>query len=377
MKTSFVRMPAAMLLAVLLLTPATRGWAGDPEPETLEKQIEYLRENMAEAIRSRDWKLLELVAKGFKATGLKDDKLEIEMLRAERDAALSERGGMYGGRHAIAWGLSCRAMIYGGSAMNELRELAKSNPAPAKEPEIATAQNDPEGYKAAQKAYLDYIAFAEDRNRAVFCLAMMREPGIEQRAFECLRQTPPASVRSAMRGLGGASHDLILAALVSDPKAAWPRLCALLETQDASFTFNHKIELLQGMNGIFNWPRVGAGLYSIEGDLLNGLPEDARDQLVAPFAALVKEYTPQPDLAFDPAANTLGYVGYGMTSKAHPEEVLKALDELKGKLKGPTGQLVTQLIAQAQARLRAAEAKAEATKEPVRPEKPAKAPDDF
>lgn len=56
------------------------------EPETIEKQIDYLRGAFIEALQTRDWKMLEMAGKGFNASGLQGKDLEISMLRAERRA---------------------------------------------------------------------------------------------------------------------------------------------------------------------------------------------------------------------------------------------------------------------------------------------------
>src|SRR5438874_1652857 len=107
MNTSSPRMVCWLPLLAMLAVPALiAAEAEKPKaPATLEEQITYLEGSLAEAIQTRDWKMMELAATGFKAAGLTGDKLEIAMLHSERDAALQNYGG---GGNVLTWGQAAR-----------------------------------------------------------------------------------------------------------------------------------------------------------------------------------------------------------------------------------------------------------------------------
>src|SRR5262245_25927610 len=70
------------------LLGSARAGAASPASASFEAQVEYLEGALAEGLRTRDWKMLELTVTGFKAAKLSPAALDLSALRAERLAAL-------------------------------------------------------------------------------------------------------------------------------------------------------------------------------------------------------------------------------------------------------------------------------------------------
>ncbi|MBI3828766.1 MAG: hypothetical protein HY291_04575 [Planctomycetes bacterium] len=387
-----VATPAVLLglctALVLSATPTLRAETPNPAPqESLEKQIETLRGAFCEALQSRDWKMLELAAAGFMAAGLKGKDLELEMLHAERDAALGVGGGgmnAFGGGYVsrpqvITWGLTCRAKAGDASALETLRQLGKMDPQTIKAPDQKIWREDPATAKAAQKAYQEYLGAIEDRNQALLCLAMLKEPGVLPRALECLTAKVEKQQNAVyyMGGFGGGSNALVEATVAADPQEGLKKLVEILNQEGEAVSFETKVTILQGLFALSGKNQVwgiAQPAFTIDTDIGALLPKDTAAQLVKPYTVLLKSWKPKEGAAFDNSMNSLVSLAYYLPKDAVDADLLAALEAIKGKIAGdPNAQYFKQVIDQALAQHKPKTA--EVNKSGAA--KPPKAPEDF
>ena len=322
---------AAMLIVGV---PALCAEAPKPaEPATLEKQIEYLQDALTEAMVTRDWKMLEMVADGLKAAGLRDLGLEVVVLRGERDAAF---GARCTAGQVITWGLCCRAKAGDAKALEALRALAKADLAPVTMPDAGLWRKDAGAANAAMKAYQVSFTALEKRDEAVLCLALLKEPGVLPRALECMTAKRPTQHGwGGGVAWGGARGDsLIEAVLLADPQGGWNKLSELVNQEGEKASFDAQVRILQGVMGLLpknraRWVAGGKEAFSVDALAAELLPKDADEQLLKPYASLLKRCPPD---GVNMTLNSVLYLAYSLPKQEAGSEILVALEGLKAKI---------------------------------------------
>jgi hypothetical protein len=349
------------------------------EPPADPKTPEQFQAGFAQAVATRNWQLLEKVADGLKATGLRGAELEVVVLRGERDAALSARGSA---GQVITWGLACRAKSGDAQALEALRELSKTNPPASSMPDGELWRRDQAAAHAALKAFQDANVTIEKRDEALLCLALLKEPNLYPRILECLttsRAAAPIWVAMAPQKC----DPLVLAALLADPQAGWGKLLEFLSRQDAEAPAKGQLRVLLALTGLLPKNRVVWGQQPKDALVLDGqayalLPKDTETQLLKPFASFLNR-CPMDGEIWMPLTSLLN-MARSLPKQGAGSELVQALEALKTKLAGgadPGRTHVTYTLANVLA-YHKGEAPAPPTPGgPSRPVEPPKAPTDF
>jgi len=330
LKSSLTAVLAAIFLA---LCPAARA-AEAKAPASLQEQLQVLSSALVESFNTGDWEMLELVADGVKAAGLKGPDLEVFVLTSERDAAFRSDPmmGMWPDRNRIlVWGLAFRAKLGGEKALAALREKALAKLTPVEQPKPAKGGVfNPEEYKAWSK----YQAELAARNTALLALALLGDKDAGAPAWEALQKTDPGA------GLGWAgvtASGLVLAVLAAEGEAGWKKLagfCSPAEGDGAEF--GRRVTVLASLAALANTDRPAshAQAFKVEGKLAKTLPADAGATLRAAFVKLA-EKLPEAETANFSILFAAGAIP-GLTGD---EAALQALKSLKGRCKtGAAGQ---------------------------------------
>lgn len=347
--TRACKLCAATTVLLSFCVPLLLADEAEAPPKTLEEQILYLEGALSESLRGRDFAMLEMAVKGFKAAKLQPKDLELSMLRAERNAAWAsgQQFGMAATSAASmqAWGLMARAMLGDDSALQTLRKMAGDLP-PSPGPLPAMNKVKPAEYQAKQRAIDDFTRKVNERNNALLALALLKEPGVQEKALAAIRNKPPDVQGRGMfySGFGGDSNPLILAVLQSGGEEGLKRLidyCA-----DEKGAFKDQAQMLGELNTLCtSSPHRGAeDKFSITADIRQRLPQDAQQRLMAPFIGLVKRYAPDPKQQWDMTLNYISGFAMFLPEKALPPEGVAALEELLNKLPGPNEQYPKQGI---------------------------------
>jgi hypothetical protein len=360
------------LCAALLFLGASASGAEAQKPtelKTIEQQIAYLQGAFTEAVTMRDWQMLEMVAEGLKAAGLRGTELEVVILRGEVDAAVGLRSPV---GQVVTWGLSCRAKAGDAKALEALRELAKTDPPQGAMPDADLWRKDPAAANAAMKAFQASFAALDKRDEALLCLALLKEPGLEPRLMECLAAKRPASP-----GFGvafGRGDPLVEAVLLADPQTGWGKLTEFLNQQGEKASFDGQLRAWQGAMGLLpknraRWAGAAPDNFTLEAQVLALLPKDADTQLLKPYISLLGRC---PTDAFNQLNSLLSY-GYALPKQEPGSEILAVLEGLKAKIaaevpnRGYLVQLIDNILAQ-QKGIKAAQADP-FTPHPVEPPK--------
>lgn len=352
---------------------------GKNPPTTFEAQVEYLEGALAESLRSRDWKMLELATEGFKAGHLNGTLLEISVLRAELQASFE--AVQFGGRARAqieTWGLAACAKAGEEKALVALRTLAASEISAVQAPSAELWKKQPAEFKAAQKACATYVLANEKREHALLCLALLKEPGVTERALAILRARQKPDANPMGMGMGGDSGvgQLVLAALASDATAAWKGLSQYLGAEDEKASVDTQIAVLNFLLDLANPdPRFKPAddSFKVDRDIAAQLPKDSSVQLTKPFMSLAKRWKPDANVWNCPllaSANRL---------PVQPEngEVVAALEGLKSKLTGQNSQHVRQQIDAVVKKMLKVEAKDDKSKSAGPAVKPPRPPEEF
>lgn len=311
-------------------------------PKTLDEQIKYLEGALAESLRARDLVMLDMAVKGFKAAKLADKDLELSMLRAERDAAwgmsLQYAVVQVPSASMEAWGLMARAKLGNNQALQTLRQLAGDlPPAPEALPEmnkVSAAE-----YHAKRIAQTEYAAKYKQRSHAIFALALLKEPGIQDKALAAIQNKINIDPQVMMGMFGGGTDPLILAVLASDSESGFKKLveyCA-----DEKYILKDQAGVLSELNGLMTtggYFGVEEKAFSVSNDIRQRLPKDAQTLLVAPYVSLLKRYTPDPKQPWDMTLNSISNIGMSLPENALIPDGVTALDALMTKLPGPMEQ---------------------------------------
>lgn len=327
----FVRTPLAclLILAAAAFSPALRGET--LTTNTLESQQSYLESALAEALRTKDWQMLEMTLSGLKATGLKGEAIQAAVTRAERQAALDLLFQQELRAQVEVWGLASRAQLGDDKALSTLRAMGKEKPAAVAAPDAKLWKEKPAEAQALQRAQAEYIRKLYARDQALLCLAQMKEPQIMPLAVEALHApTPVASTYQP--------NVLTLAALSADPQQGWKVLVESCATESAAFPIERQIALFASLTSIVAPPQYAPpdAPFKVDADIVARVPKDGADALWKVVAALAKRWKPDTDPNLS-GPNSLVNAAGRLPVTPSSVEAFKALDELKPRLTGPMG----------------------------------------
>jgi hypothetical protein len=335
-----------ILVALLIAVPFVRAEA--PKTDTPEQQIAYLEDALSEGFRTQDWKQTEMSIDGLKAAGVSGANAEISVLRAEREAAFDS----YNTQRAQieTWGLIARSKLGDASALTRLRARAANDVAEVKPADQKLAQSKPAEFKAAQKAYADYFKNLERKDAALLGLAILKEPGVLDRALAALRSKKAASQQNGFMVFGGVqggiSDPLVAAALLSDSQAGFKGLLALCD--DVKVASSVRSAVLQSLIRLSYPPKYQSpdAPFTLEGDIAATLPKDSATDLVKPYIAQIKAWQPDPKVQWDQDFFSLISAGATFPPKTINEDGITALKDVKTRVKGQMAQYSAQYIDQ-------------------------------
>jgi hypothetical protein len=316
--------------------------AAEALPKTPEQKLDYVENALAEALESNDWKMMEMCAQGYKALGLSGEARETSFLRAERRAALAALAKrIYGGDldlRIVFGGLAARALSGDQPAAKTLHAFAEQaiNAVPRPTAELWKAK--PEQAQAEQKAHAESLTAIKQRDFALLYLALIKAPGVKEKALAALRARSKFSQPMTV-GVGGPSgpgDPLILAVLAADPQGGLPDLLKLcLDSGDKADKDAYAVRLrtLQAIVNIVA-PHKGVrnplAAFQLEADIAAALPQNAAAQLSGPFTALVRDWSSDVTVGNASVHSLIGMVGRVPLT----DEARVSLEGLRGKMGG-------------------------------------------
>jgi hypothetical protein len=329
----------AALLAASLLLPGASLPAAEPAapaapaavkaPASLEEQLQVLNSALVESFNSGDWEMLELVADGVKAAGLKGSDLEVFALTGERDAFASNPAmGMWPDKNRIlVWGLAFRAKLGGAPALAALRAKALAKLTPVEQPKPTGGAFNPASEE--WKSWNKYQAELAVRNTALLALGLLGDKDAGSAAWAALQQVP-GNPGWGVAGTGAAS--LVMAVLAADGEAGWKKLLGFCSSPEGDAAeFDRRVAVLSALTGLAGGggPAGRSQAFKVEGKLAKTLPADAPAALRAGFVKLA-EKLPEGDA---PNFGIL-YAARTLPGLAEDAAALQALKGLKGRAKG-------------------------------------------
>lgn len=331
------------ILPVVILAAASLR-AGEPEapPKTLAEQITYLEGALTEGIQTRDFTMLETVVSGFKAANLAEKDLEPSLLRAERNAAwLQMQMQTYGQADYAsmeAWGLIARAMLGSTQAAATLRQYAEYVPPNAPPAAVPGVKQDPKDFMARQKAMTEQTAKFRKRDQAILALALLKEPGIRDKALAAITQDNATRDMAQMQYYG-AMDPLIQAVVLADPQAGYQALVDFCANEKN--TVAQQAGMLSKLSGLYAPSYGGADeKFSITQIVRNTVPIDGQKKLIEMYGGIVKRYEPpkDPQQQWDPTLNLLSNVGNVFPANSLTPDGIAAVEALIEKLPGDRNQ---------------------------------------
>jgi len=297
-------------------------------PASLEDQLKVLSSALVESFNTGDWEMLELVADGVKAAGLKGPDLEVFALTSERDAALGTGAGMgmWPDRNRIlVWGLAFRAKLGSAQALTSLREKSQVKLTPVEYPKAgAGGVLNQEEYKAWSK----YQAELGARNTALLALALLGEKDAGTTAWDIFQKSDAGG--TMWGGMG--PSPLVMAVLAAEGAAGWKQLSDYCSTPEGEKDeFGRRVSVLSSLASLANVDRPGnrSQVFRVEGKLAKTLPADAAATLRASFIKLA-EKVPQGD---SPNFSIL-FAAQSLPGLPDDAAALAALKGLKGRATG-------------------------------------------
>lgn len=270
------------------------------------------------------------------------------VLRGERDAAFSGRC-MAG--QVITWGLSCRALAGDPKALDALRELARVDPAPAAMPNHELWAKDRDAANAAMKEYHNSLKALGQRDEALLCLALLKEPDATQRAQACL--AAHRTMHGAWYG-AGRSDTLIMAVMLGSPENGWNSLSSMLTGEGKP---EAQLRVLQGMMSLLpanraRWLKDAKDTVSLDAQVSASLPKEAEAQLLKAYAGMLERYP--VEAANMMSINGLLMLAYTLPKQEAGSDILKAVEGLKERIgaENPDRANVLRMIDAALARLK-------------------------
>ena len=311
-------------------------------PKTLDEQITYLEGALAESFRLRDLTMLDMAVQAFKSAKLAEKDLELSMLRSERNAswANAQQYGVAGTPTASieAWGLMARAKLGQDSALQALRKLAGDLP-PAPAPLPTMTKDNAADYHAKQIAIAEFGARAKLHAQAMLALALLKEPGIAEKALGAIQNKANTDHQAAMMGMyGGGTDPLILAVLEADHNTGFAKLVAYCSDEKA--VVKDQASVLSELNGLIasNANAGGDEAFSVTAVIRKTLPKDAQKKLAAPYASMLKRYQPDPNQPWDMTLNTLSNIGMMLPANSLDADAVDAINTLVNRLPGAKDQ---------------------------------------
>lgn len=271
------------------------------------------------------------------------------MLRAERNAAWSSSqpfgASVAPAASMEAWGLMARAKLGDDQALQALRRMADEVPLfPGPLPAIN--QVKPDEYQAKRRALDDFASKVRRRGYALFALALMKEPGIQEKALAALRNKPADAEGMGMFffGHGGDTNPLILAVLEAGAAEGFKSLVDYCS--DEKNAVKDQAQVLSELNILSSPPpfRAAEDKFSIAGEIRQRLPKDAQQRLVSSYVSILKRYVPDPKHQWDHTLNYISNMAMVLPEKALPPEGVAALEDLVNRLPGPNEQYPKQSI---------------------------------
>ena len=300
-------------------------------PRTLEEQITYLEGALAESLRARDLGMLELAVKGLKTAGLAGKDLEISVLRAEREASWTNLSAGYAlstpAPSLEVWGWIARAKLGDARAVPALRELTGDIPRPAPLP--AWDKTPAAEYNARRKEAEGLAARAARGRYAFFALALLKEPGIAEKAFAAM----PAKEQDLTNQIpytwqyGNEVSPLVLAVLTADPEKGLGKLIARLSDEKISVK-EQSAELYEFFKLTMpnNYGAADDPLSAV-GEIRQKVSKEVQATLPSAFVSLLKRYPFEDKQQYDPTIQLLLSFGTLLPEKSLPADSIATLED--------------------------------------------------
>ncbi|MCZ7644236.1 MAG: hypothetical protein M5U26_02965 [Planctomycetota bacterium] len=326
---------ALPLAAVLAFAP--QGRAQEPAPgheapkaeppktepvklATLEEQVAYLQGAMAEAIRTRDWKLLEMALQGADKAGLSAEQRAAWMEQTERQALLELLNGTTRAQFEV-WSLAPKARQGDAEALAQLKAWATDAREAVAFPPREMWQNDPDGARKLMEARGEYSNALTRKAASIQILVLMKADGAQELADKL--------IASASANDFWTMGPVLEALLEVDPEGNWKKLLAFSEQADGA-NLAAQLGVLQNLLR-FAGGAGGRGFQNPVDEALKArLPADARTQLWKPLLAALQKVKKAEDL---------GQSGWWVLGSLRepPEEFKAETEKLQETLRGLMG----------------------------------------
>jgi hypothetical protein len=302
-------------------------------PKTFEAQIAALEDSLADAIQTRDWKMVELCVAGFKAAKLSAAGLEESILRAERNAAWK---GMQRS-HGEPWGIAVRAAMGSPDASTKLTKLALDAVSPAKTPDPKLFTTDPAGYSAALKDYQKMSFMQDSKDEATLCLVLLKDAGIAAKMPELLDARCAARGQDTQRFYFGYRADaLVTATLLSDHANGWKTLLTAIENEKNPL--GTQVPLLASLNQMQAAAAKNPTTFSVEQEAAATIPADLGAKAAKAYGGLLKRYAATQPKTYDNLLMSMISLGNALPPKSLGKDETTLIAELRDKQEGPMAQ---------------------------------------
>jgi hypothetical protein len=328
------------------VTAAPQAKAAPAAPKTLEEQIDVLEGALAEGLRMMDWKMVEISLKGFASSGLKGNDLELSLVRAERQAALDGMRNFTGaGANQIeVLGQAARAKLGDTKALEKLKAWGLTNIPAVKMPDQKLYQTNPDEAARQQKAATAYSQEIDRRDYAILGLALLKQPGIQERAVACLRSPDAAPQNTFGNAFGGT---LVLAMLADNPQTGLKNLVEAASDEKVLVTTQVSImqTLLSFAQGNGN-AIMGELNVTLRGEVSATVPKDIATQLSKSYTAALGRWKPDTANQFDQTFYSLINMGYSFPKGTLDKAAITALENVKDNVPAQQQQWVKPQIDQ-------------------------------
>jgi hypothetical protein len=327
-------LPSMALLALLAQTVVR---AEAEAPKTFEAQLAALEDGLAEAIHTRDWKMVELCVAGFKAAKLPAADLEQSILRAERNA------GWKGILRAQAepWGIAVRAAMGSTDSSTKLTKLALDAAPPAKTPDPKLFTTDPAAYSAALKEYQKTSFILDQKDEAALCLVLLKDPAIAAKLPELLDARCAARGQDTSRAyFGYRSDSLVTATLLSDHGNGWKTLLSAIESDKNAL--GTQVPLLASLNQMQAAAAKNPTTFSVEQEAAAAIPADFNTKTAKAFSSLLKRYAATQPRSYDNLMMAMLSLGNTLPPKSLTKDDAALIGDVRDQLNGAAAQYVRQ-----------------------------------
>jgi len=297
---------------------------------------------LAKAIQTNDPVLLKKAVASLKQGTEAASKVEPIVLRAERTAAMGLLENQRLRINLEVMGLAARFCLGDTKSLETLDAYAKAKIAPLP-PMPQGTQGMLPGNVKPNPAALEYQKQAQARNEAsgfkfaaLRVLSGLQVPG----TVELIMQ----ELKSAEDNFASEINNLVRSVLLSAPESGWKELIQFVTSEGP---FGVRVSVFQQLLGLAN-PNAFTVMQAAKPDpetpLAEYLPKDANQQIEKALVMLVRTYRAPKELPpmhmggpEDALLFLLQRVGSG-------DDLIAALNELKGKLNGPQAEILKQKI---------------------------------